>query len=246
MTRTTHLGACPLDCPDTCTWQLTVEDGRAVAIAGDREHPFTRGSLCGKVNRYLDAVNGPDRLTEPLIRVGPKGVGAMSFRPATWDEAIGMVAAGLQATIDQDGPEAILPYYFAGTMGHVQGWTMGPRLFAHLGASRLETTICTGAAKAALRSLYGGSVGFEPESVVDAKLILLWGANLISANLHQWPFVLEARARGAPHCDDRPSAHGHRGSQRRTHRPTSWHRRRFGAGPHAARPRGRGGRPGLA
>jgi anaerobic selenocysteine-containing dehydrogenase len=168
-----------------------------VAIAGDRQHPFTRGSLCGKVNRYLDAVNGPDRLTEPLIRVGPKGVGPVSFRPAAWDEAIARVAASLRATIDRDGPEGILPYYFAGTMGHVQGWTMGPRLFAHLGASRLETTICTAAAKAALRSLYGGSVGFEPETIVEAKLIVLWGANLISANLHQWPFVLEARARGA-------------------------------------------------
>jgi anaerobic selenocysteine-containing dehydrogenase len=139
----------------------------------------------------------PTALTEPLIRVGPKGVGPVSFRPAAWDEAIARVAASLRATIDRDGPEGILPYYFAGTMGHVQGWTMGPRLFAHLGASRLETTICTAAAKAALRSLYGGSVGFEPETIVEAKLIVLWGANLISANLHQWPFVLEARARGA-------------------------------------------------
>ncbi|MQA27263.1 MAG: molybdopterin-dependent oxidoreductase [Micromonosporaceae bacterium] len=197
MTRTSHLGACPLDCPDTCVWQLTVEDGRAVEIRGDRDHPFTRGALCGKVNRYLDAVNGPDRLTFPLLRAGPKGVGSASFRRATWDEAIARVASGLRATIDRDGPEAILPYYFAGTMGHVQGWTMGPRLFAHLGASRLRTTICTAAAKAALRSLYGASVGFEPESIVEARLILLWGANLVSTNLHQWPFVQEARARGA-------------------------------------------------
>jgi anaerobic selenocysteine-containing dehydrogenase len=197
MPPTTHLGACPLDCPDTCTWQLTVSDGRAVALRGDRDHPFTRGALCGKVNRYLDAVNGPDRLTVPLLRVGPKGAGRMSFRPATWDEAIGRVASGLRATIERDGPEAILPYYFAGTMGHVQGWTMGPRLFAHLGASRLDTTICTAAARAALRSVYGGSVGFEPESIVDARLILLWGANMVSTNLHHWPFVQEARARGA-------------------------------------------------
>jgi anaerobic selenocysteine-containing dehydrogenase len=197
MARTTHLGACPLDCPDTCTWQLTVEDGRAVEIRGDRDHPFTRGALCGKVNHYLDAVNGPDRLTFPQVRVGPKGVGPGSFRRATWDEAIGRVASGLRATIDRDGPEAILPYYFAGTMGHVQGWTMGPRLFAHLGASRLRTTICTAAATAAMHSLFGGSVGFEPESIVDAKLIVLWGANLLSANLHQWPFVHEAQARGA-------------------------------------------------
>jgi anaerobic selenocysteine-containing dehydrogenase len=197
MTRTTHLGACPLDCPDTCTWQLTVQDGRAVAIAGDRDHPFTRGALCGKVNRYLDLVNGDDRLTYPMVRVGPKGIGPESYRRASWDEAVGRVAAGLRATIERDGPQAILPYYFAGTMGHVQGWTMGPRLFAHLGASRLRTTICTAAARAALGSVYGGPVGFEPESIVEARLIILWGANLVSTNLHQWPFVAEARARGA-------------------------------------------------
>ncbi|MEU5940916.1 molybdopterin-dependent oxidoreductase [Micromonospora sp. NPDC047548] len=194
---TTHPGACPLDCPDTCAWQLTVTDGRAVALRGDRDHPFTRGALCGKVNRYLDAVNGPDRLTRPLVRVGPKGVGPVSYRPASWDEAVDRVAAGLRASIDRDGPQAVLPYYFAGTMGFVQGWTMGPRLFAHLGASRLRTTICTAAARAALGSLYGGSVGFEPESIVEAKLIVLWGANLLSTNLHHWPFVREAQARGA-------------------------------------------------
>lgn len=197
MARTTHLGACPLDCPDTCTWQLTVENGRAVGIRGDGNHPFTRGVLCGKVNRYLDAVNGSDRLTVPMLRVGPKGAGAAAFQRTGWDEAIARVAAGLQATIDRDGAEAILPYYFAGTMGHVQGWTAGPRLFAHLGASRLLTTICSGAAKAAMRSLLGGTVGLEPETIVEARLIILWGANLLSTNLHQWPFVREAQSRGA-------------------------------------------------
>ncbi|MFF5173625.1 molybdopterin-dependent oxidoreductase [Micromonospora sp. NPDC000089] len=196
-TSTTHRGACPLDCPDTCTWQLTVTDGRAVALRGDPDHPFTRGALCGKVNRYLDAVNGPDRLTEPLVRVGPKGAGPVAYRPASWDEALDRAAAGLRASIDRHGPQSILPYYLAGTMGLVQGWTLGPRLFAHLGASRLRTTICTAASNAALGSLYGASVGFEPESIVDAKLIVLWGANLLSTNLHHWPFVREARARGA-------------------------------------------------
>ncbi|MET7970146.1 molybdopterin-dependent oxidoreductase [Micromonospora sp. NPDC005305] len=197
MARTTHPGACPLDCPDTCVWQLTVSDGRAVALRGDRDHPFTRGALCGKVNRYLDAVNGPDRLTTPYVRTGPKGAGRVAYRPASWAEAVERVAAGLRASIDRDGPESMLPYYFAGTMGHVQGWTMGQRLFAHLGASRLDTTICTGAARAALHSIYGGSVGFEPESIVAAKLVLLWGANPLATNLHLWPFVQQARERGA-------------------------------------------------
>ncbi|WBC15561.1 molybdopterin-dependent oxidoreductase [Micromonospora sp. WMMA1998] len=197
MAPVTHPGACPLDCPDTCVWQLTVSDGRAVALRGDRDHPFTRGALCGKVNRYLDAVNGPDRLTTPWVRTGPKGVGRVAYRPASWDEALQRVAAGLRASIERDGPESVLPYYFAGTMGLVQGWSMGPRLFAYLGASRLDTTICTAAARAALRSLHGGSVGFEPETIVEAKLILLWGANPLATNLHQWPFVQQARERGA-------------------------------------------------
>ncbi len=197
MVRVTRSGGCPLDCPDTCVWQLTVEDGRGVALRGDRDHPFTRGVLCGKVNRYLDAVNGPDRLTTPYVRTGPKGVGRVSYRPASWAEAVERVAAGLRASIERDGPEAVLPYYFAGTMGYVQGWTMGPRLFAYLGASRLDTTICTAAARAALGSIYGGSVGFEPESIVDAKLIVLWGANPLATNLHLWPFVQQARERGA-------------------------------------------------
>ncbi|MEV4623325.1 molybdopterin-dependent oxidoreductase [Asanoa sp. NPDC049573] len=197
MARSTHRGACPLDCPDTCTWQLTVEDGRAVEIRGDADHPFTRGALCGKVNRYLDAVNGPDRLTRPMVRVGPKGAGPIAFRPASWEEAVGRVAAGLTASIERHGPESILPFYFAGTMGDVQGYSMGQRLFAHLGASRLRTTICTAAANAALESLYGGMVGFEPESIVEARLIVLWGANLLSTHLHLWPFVQEARRRGA-------------------------------------------------
>ncbi|GIF74677.1 molybdopterin-containing oxidoreductase family protein [Asanoa siamensis] len=197
MGRTTHRGACPLDCPDTCVWQLTVEDGRAVEIRGDADHPFTRGALCGKVNRYLDAVNGPDRLATPMLRVGPKGAGPIAFRPASWDEALQRVAAGLTASIDRHGPESVLPYYFAGTLGEVQGYTMGQRLFAHLGASRLRTTICTAAANAALGSLYGGMVGFEPESIVEARLIVLWGANLLSTHLHLWPFVQEARRRGA-------------------------------------------------
>ena len=168
-----------------------------MALRGDPGHPFTRGALCGKVNRYLDAVTGPDRLTTPLVRVGPKGVGPVSYRPASWDEAVRRVAGGLRASIDINGPESVLPYYFAGTMGLVQGWTMGPRLFAHLGASRLRTTICTAASRAALGSVYGGSVGFEPESVVEAKLIVLWGANLLSTNLHHWPFVRQAQQRGA-------------------------------------------------
>jgi anaerobic selenocysteine-containing dehydrogenase len=188
-------GACPLDCPDCCSWEVTVEDGRATALRGVREHPFTRGALCGKVNRYLDTVYGEDRLLHPLRRVGPKGEGR--FERIGWDEALDLVADGLLGAIDRHGPESVLPFYFAGTMGLVQSWVAGPRLFGALGASRLDTTICTAAARAGLRATLGAPVGFDPEDVARAKLVVLWGINVLSANVHQWRFVLEAKAQGA-------------------------------------------------
>jgi anaerobic selenocysteine-containing dehydrogenase len=188
-------GACPLDCPDTCSWLVEVEDGRAVGLRGDRSHPITQGALCPKVNHYLDAVNGPGRVLHPLRRVGPKGEGR--FEQIGWDEAMAETAAGLRRAIDEHGPESVLPYYFAGTEGMLQGWIMGPRLFGALGASRLKTTICTAAAGAALGATYGGSVGMDPEDFAHAQLVILWGANLLSTNLHQWRFVLEAQRRGA-------------------------------------------------
>ena len=195
MTRIVQ-GACPLDCPDTCAWQIQVdESGRAHTLRGDREHPFTRGALCGKVNRYLDALHDPERLLHPLRRVGPKGSGR--FEQIGWDEAIAAVGEGLRRAIDEDGPESVLPYYYAGTMGLVQGWTLGPRLFAAMGASRLGTTICSAASTAALEATYGGKVGTDPEDIAHAKLIMVWGGNLLHSNVHQWRFILEGRANGA-------------------------------------------------
>lgn len=189
-------GACPLDCPDTCSWQVEVgDDGRAVSLRGDREHPFTRGALCGKVNRYLDALHDPDRIMQPVRRTGAKGEGR--FEEIGWDEAIELLAAGLRQVLDEDGPEAVLPYYYAGTMGLVQGWSLGPRLFAALGASRLGTTICSAASSAALETTYGGKVGVDPENIQHAKLVMIWGGNLLHSNVHQWRFVLEAKAAGA-------------------------------------------------
>ena len=134
-------GACPHDCPDTCAWEVTVEHGRAVRMSGDAEHPFTRGFLCAKVNRYIERTYHRDRLTTPLRRVGAKGEGR--FEPVSWDVALGEIAARLRAIVDSpDGPEAILPYSYAGTMGMIQGESMDRRFFHALGASRLLRTIC--------------------------------------------------------------------------------------------------------
>ena len=108
-------GACPLDCPDTCSWEIDVEDGRAVRLRGDREHPFTRGALCGKVTHYLDAVYSPDRVLHPLRRTGAKGEGR--FERISWDDALGTVAERLAQTIDRYGPQSVLPYFSGGTLG---------------------------------------------------------------------------------------------------------------------------------
>jgi anaerobic selenocysteine-containing dehydrogenase len=189
-------GFCPLDCPDTCAWHIDVDDsGKAVSLRADRDHPFTAGSLCGKVNRYLDAVYSPDRLLYPLRRVGKKGEGR--FERVSWDEALSRAAEGIQAAIERHGPESLLPYYYAGTMGYIQGRTLGPRLFRHLGASRLLLNLCSGAANAACDVTFGAPVGLDPEDIVHSKLVILWGTNPLNANVHQWKFVLEARRRGA-------------------------------------------------
>jgi anaerobic selenocysteine-containing dehydrogenase len=173
------------------------DDGRATRIAGDREHAFTQGFLCTKVSKYLERTYHPDRLTFPQIRVGAKGEGR--FRRATWDEALALIAERLNAIIaSPDGPQAILPYSYAGTMGLVQGEAMASRFFRRIGASFLDRTICSSAGGEAFALTYGAKMGTDPEAVPEAKLILLWGTNTLTSNPHLWPFIRKARANGAP------------------------------------------------
>ncbi len=189
-------GACPHDCPDTCAWQVTVENGRAVRVAGDGGHPFTRGFLCAKVNRYVERTYHRDRLTTPLRRVGAKGEGR--FEPVSWDVAIGEIGSRLRAIADSaDGPQAILPYSYAGTMGMIQGESMDRRFFNALGASRLLRTICSTAGAVAMQMTVGANIGADSEGVPESDLILLWGSNTLTSNPHLWPFILRARERGA-------------------------------------------------
>jgi anaerobic selenocysteine-containing dehydrogenase len=188
-------GVCPHDCPDSCSWIVTVEDGRAVRMAGDPDHPFTRGFLCTKVARYVERTYHPDRLLYPQIRVGAKGEG--KFRRATWDEALALIAERLQRVVDSDGPQAILPFSYAGTMGVVQGEGMAGRFFNRLGASLLDRTICSAAGEVGFESSYGPRMGTDPEAIGAAKLILLWGTNTLTANPHLWPFIRQAKAKGA-------------------------------------------------
>ena len=189
-------GACPHDCPDTCATLVTVEQGRAVRIQGDPDHPFTQGFLCTKVNRYLERTYHAERVLTPLRRVGPKGRG--EFVEATWDEALDAIAARLNAIRHSaDGPQAILPYSYAGTMGLLQGESMDRRFFHVLGASQLDRTICATAGMMGMRMTVGASIGADAEALPLADLVILWGTNTLTSNPHLWPKVTAARANGA-------------------------------------------------
>ena len=176
---------------------VTVEDGRAVAVHGNPVHPPTRGALCTKVSRYAERTYHPERVLRPLKRTGPKGSG--SFVPVSWDEALGDIAARLRRIAGPDlaNAEAIVPYSYCGTMGLVQGESMAGRFFHRLGASLLDRTICSSAGGEALAATYGAEVGMHVEHFAESKLIVIWGSNSITSNLHFWALALEAKRNGA-------------------------------------------------
>lgn len=186
---------CALDCPDTCSVLVHIKDGQAVRLQGDPAHPVTRGFLCAKVTRYLEREYSPDRLLYPQRRIGAKGEGR--FARITWDEALDEIAGRLSDIAREFGPEAILPYSYAGTMGMLQGSSMDGRFFHRLGASRLDRTICASAGGAGLMQTLGVRYGTEPEQFRHAKLIIAWGANILGTNVHLHPFITEARRQGA-------------------------------------------------
>jgi len=174
----------------------TVEDGRATRVQGDPDHPFTAGFLCTKVNRYLERTYHPERLMHPLKRVGRKGRG--EFERVGWDEALHDIAGRLRAIADgPGGPQAILPYSYAGTMGMLQGQSMDRRFFHSLGASKLDRTICSMAGTYGMRMTVGANIGADAEGIPQSDLVLLWGTNTLTANPHLWPFVRKARDNGA-------------------------------------------------
>src|SRR6202047_779547 len=194
MPETRH-SVCALDCPDCCSLLITLEDGRGSKLRGNPEHPVTRGFLCGKVAQYLEREYSPGRLLFPQRRVGAKGEGR--FERISWDQALDTIASRLRAAAAEFGPESILPYSYAGTMGFLNGSGMDRRFFHRLGASRLDRTICSAAGGAALTASLGVRYGTEPEQYRHSRLILAWGANILGTNVHLWPFVVEARRNGA-------------------------------------------------
>lgn len=195
--------ACPHDCPDACGVLITVEDGRAIKIKGDPDHPVTRGFLCGKVAKYLDRVYSPDRVLFPMRRVAPKGVpqhgtshGEVWAR-ISWDQALDEIASRFGHIIQEFGSESILPYSYGGTLAALNGASMDRRFFHRLGASRLERSICSAAGEAGIISVLGAKLGTEPEQFRHSRCIIAWGANIHGNNVHLWPFIHEARRKGA-------------------------------------------------
>jgi anaerobic selenocysteine-containing dehydrogenase len=187
---------CALDCPDCCSLVVTVDDnGRGTRLRGDPSHPVTRGFLCGKVAQYLEREYSPGRLFYPQRRIGAKGEGR--FERISWDEALDTIATRLKAIAAEFGPESILPYSYAGTMGYLNFNGMAGRFFHRLGASRLDRTICSTAGMAGMTEAVGLRYATEPEQFRHARLILAWGANILGTNVHLWPFIMEARRNGA-------------------------------------------------
>ncbi len=175
---------------------VTVENGRAIEVRGAPDHPTTAGTLCTKVARYLDRTYSPDRLRHPMRRVGRKGDGR--FARISWEEALGEIALRFRQIAESaDGPQAILPYSYAGTMGLLQGQSMDRRFFHRLGASLLDRTICASAGKAGWGAVVGASMGMDVEEYANSGLILIWGSNPVTSNLHFWTRAQEAKRRGA-------------------------------------------------
>ncbi|HZE34235.1 MAG TPA: molybdopterin oxidoreductase family protein [Actinoallomurus sp.] len=192
------LGACPLDCPDGCSWVVTVDDdGEAVGMRGNPEHPVTRGALCVKVNRYLEQTRASDRVLHPMRRVGRKGEGR--FERIGWDEALDEIAGRLGEVTREYGGQAVWPFQGTGSLGYIQGLEgfAGRRFFNVLGASIHNPTICSIAGSTGLKYTLGTSGGMDPEDFAHAKLILLWGTNPLTSGHHVWKFIQDARRDGA-------------------------------------------------
>jgi anaerobic selenocysteine-containing dehydrogenase len=235
-------GACALDCPDTCSWVVTVEDGRAIRLEGDAEHPFTRGVLCAKVKGFLSYAQSPDRLLYPLRRRGPKGRGELEH--ISWDDALDEIAERFARAIKEYGAQAIWPYLGSGNMGLIQGvYGAGRRLWNALGASQHAMTICTIAGGVGTGYTLGDNrVGMDPETLRLSKLIVLWGkqyahdeSSSVAQHHHGPP------ERGVPRRH-RPDPHADR--RRRRSSPGVHSRDRCGARPGPDARRARRGRRG--
>jgi anaerobic selenocysteine-containing dehydrogenase len=187
--------ACPLDCPDRCSLEVSVEDGRVVAIEGSRLNPVTDGFICAKVRGYAQRVDGPDRLLHPLKRSGAKGEGR--FTQISWDEALTAIALTFERVRREHGGEAILPFAYGGSNGLLSQGTSDEFLFRGLGASRLERTVCAAQTGAVAQAVYGKMPSVDFPDFAQARFIILWGANPKTTHIHLMPYLKAARDAGA-------------------------------------------------
>lgn len=186
---------CPLDCPDTCALHVHKENGKIVKVTGNPDHPVTRGVICNKVRHMAERIYHPERILYPMKRVGAKGEG--KFRRISWEEAIGEIVERFKRIMEEQGPEAILPYSFYGNMGILNVDGMDRRFFNRLGSSKLDQTICSVAGTLGFGYTMGVRGGIDPEETADSKLIVIWGGNLASTNMHQVALAEQARKKGA-------------------------------------------------
>ena len=188
-------GACPQDCPDTCAFLYHVEDGKLVEVVGDPDHPMTRGGLCVKLKDFAEHHYNPNRLLYPMSRVGPKGSG--KFERITWDDALARIKTEWTRIIAEYGSQAILPHAYLGHQGTLNGLTSGDAFFNRLGSTVAEKTYCESGSSTAWIMTVGPTGGLDVESLAHAKYIIVWGMNMLNTNLHAWPFILEAKSKGA-------------------------------------------------
>lgn len=174
---------------------VQVDDGVVTSVQGNPDHPFTRGRLCVKVNDYQERVYSEDRVLYPLRRTGAKGSG--TFERISWDDALGEIRERWAGIIAEHGPKAILPHSYLGTQGILNGLNVGDPFFNSLGASIGERTFCDSGAITAYSMTIGESAAVDPESAVHSRYIILWACNTLGTNSHHWPFIAEARKRGA-------------------------------------------------
>src|ERR1700731_4992246 len=188
---------CPLDCPDTCSLAVTVSDDHVLAVRGSRVNPITHGAICAKVaNSYPEFVHGPNRLRYPLKRIGPKGKG--KFERTSWDQALDTIRDRVGTVIERYGSEAVLPLNYAGPHGMLAGDSMSLRFFHKLGASLLSRSpLCGGIRGAAYSGTFGATPGTPLQQVSLAKLIIVWGNNATSCNLHLMRQINAAKRNGA-------------------------------------------------
>jgi anaerobic selenocysteine-containing dehydrogenase len=189
------LGTCHHDCPDSCGWEVTVEDGTAVKLRGNPDHPYSAGELCPKVNRFLDRVYSPDRILYPMRRTGAKGSGA--FARISWDEALAQIAERTHAAVALHGGQTVMPWNDAGTQGLLQMSSTDRRLFAKIGSSQMVGSVCGMTSRFGAAATNGSGKSIDPMDLRFSKYIILWGTNTKLTNRHLWPFIEQARSNGA-------------------------------------------------